>query len=217
MTKDSFVQNEFSIRPAKETDATFAGRLLFATFPRKASFILGLGDEKRAKGILTKLFPLPDHRLSMTYAHIAMYQGRKVGIMLTFPGRDIGRLDWKFYRHLLGQYGFRGKIAIIQRGLPLIFMKECAPDEYFLSNIALKRQMRGLGMGSRLLAFVEAQARQAGYHKVSLRVAIDNLDAKRFYQRHHYATKAIDLESNKRVSVLGPGYQSMVKELRNDD
>jgi len=109
------------------------------------------------------------------------------------------------------------KLQLSSGDLPLIFMKECAPDEYFLSNIALKRQMRGLGMGSRLLAFVEAQARQAGYHKVSLRVAIDNLDAKRFYQRHHYATKAIDLESNKRVSVLGPGYQSMVKELRNDD
>lgn len=213
MTKDSLVQHEFSIRLAKETDANFAGRTLFDSFPRKATFILGLGDVKRAKGTIAKLFPLPEHRLSVTHAHIAMVQGRSVGIIIAFPGAEIGKLNWKFYRLMLSQYGFRGKIALIKRGFPLVFFKETARDEYFLSNIVVKGKMRGLGLGSKMLTFVEEQARQAGYKKVSLRVAIDNLDAKRFYQRHHYQTKAIDLESNQRVAALGPGYQSMVKEL----
>ena len=213
MIKANLVQNEFSIRPAEETDASFAGRTLFDSFPRKATYILGLGDAKRAKGAIEKLFPLPDHRLSVTHTHIAKYKGRSVGIMIAFPGSEIGRLNWKFYQLILSQYGLRGKIALIKRGLPLVFFKETARDEYFLSNIVVKQQMRGLGLGSSMLAFVEEQARQAGYKKVSLRVAIDNLAAKRFYQRHHYQTKTIDLESNQRVAMFGPGYQSMVKVL----
>jgi GNAT superfamily N-acetyltransferase len=213
MAKNSLFSDEISFRPAKSTDATFTGRLLFDSFPRKATFILGLGDAKRAKEVLIKLFPWTDHRLSFTHAHVAMVQGRNVGIMITFPGGEIGRLNRKLYRLILNQYTFRGKVALIRRGLPLLFIKECASYEYFLSNIVVKGHIRGKGLGSRMLGMVEEQARQAGYKKVSLRVAIDNLDAKRFYQRHHYQTKAIDLESNQRVPALGPGYLSMVKVL----
>jgi ribosomal protein S18 acetylase RimI-like enzyme len=217
MAQKTLASEELSFRPAKSMDATFAGRMLFDSFPRKATFILGLGDVKRAKEVLTKLFPLTDHRLSFNHAHIAMIQGRNVGIMITFPGGEIGRLNRKLYRLILSQYTFRGKIALFQRGLPMVFIKECASDEYFLSNIVVKAQARGKGLGSRMLGMVEEQARQAGYKKVSLRVAIDNLDAKRFYQRHYYKTKAIDLESNQRVSALGPGYLSMEKVLNETE
>jgi len=216
MTNGSFIQNDISFRPAEEKDASFAGQLLFATFPRKASFILGLGDGQQAEKIITKLFPLTNHRLSMSHTHIALNNGKRAGILIMFPGRDIERLDWRFYRLLLRQYGLPGKITIIRRGLPLVFMKECAPDEFFLSNIAVKSEMRGKGLGSMMLAYADEKARQGGYQKIALRVAIDNLDAKRFYQRHQYQIKAIDLEPNKRVAVLGPGYQSMIKELAYD-
>ncbi len=213
MAKESPTQAEISLRSATSADAIFAGRILVDSFPKKATFIFGLGDAQRAKRALTKLFPIPDHRLSFSGAKLAIHNGRPVGVVLAFPGRDLGKLNRRFYRLLLGQYGLRGKIALIQRAFPLVFIKETAHDEFFLSNIVVKKGMRGRGYGSQMLEAVEDQARLAGYKKVSLSMSIDNRDAKRFFENHHYQIKAIDLESNRRVRFLGPGYQRMVKVL----
>ena len=50
---------------------------------------------------------------------------------------------------------------------------------------------QGKGLGTRLLAAVEAAARQAGCRKVRLITTNDNLDALRFYQRRDYRLVAV--------------------------
>jgi ribosomal protein S18 acetylase RimI-like enzyme len=111
------------------------------------------------------------------------------------------------------QYRLRGKAALLIRALPLVFIKEADRDEYLVSNLAVRKQVRGRGIGSGLLEQVEERTREVGLRRISLMVSIGNEDARRFYESHGFKVRATQLESNKRVPYLGPGYHRMVKAL----
>ncbi len=213
MAKQKIDRDTLSFRPARPEDAKVASGLLFETFPQKATFIIGLGDADRAKRILRTLFEQADHRLSYSVTDVALHQGRIVGLLTAFQGRQLSHLDRHLDGLILRQYSLRGKLAVISRGWPLIFIKEATRKEYFLSNLVVGKRYRSQGLGEHLLAYVETKAEQSHLSKVSLMVAIENKRAKCFYKRHGFKTSAIHLESNKRVAYLGAGYHRMVKEL----
>jgi len=213
MAEKQLLTQEIDFRPARPSDGTLASRLLFDTFPRKVTFIIGLGDEIRAKKILSEIFSIPGHRLSCEFAQIAMYEGRVAGMVIVFPGKLIGKLNRRLNKLIHRQYSFRGKLALILRVWPLVFLKETTRDEFFLSNLVVRKKFRGRGVAEKLLMHVEAQAKGAGFSKLALMVDLDNQVAKGFYDQHGYAVKAINLESNSRAPYLGPGYQRRVKDL----
>jgi len=213
MPKNKNHSQKIEFRPAKPTDASLASRLLFSTFPKKATFIIGLGSEDRARKILRDLFSQEGHRLSYQFAEIACVEGGIVGISIAYPERELGRLNRRFYWLLLKQYHFRGKLALIIRGWPTIFITEAKRNEFFLSNLAVKKHQRSQGIGAQIISHVEKSAQQQGFSRVSLMVSIENKNARRFYESCGYVVKAMHLESNKRVAYLGPGYQRMVKAL----
>jgi ribosomal protein S18 acetylase RimI-like enzyme len=200
-------------RLAKPNDARSAGRFLFQTFEKKATFIIGLGDKNRAIQLLTTMFKVPGHRLSYEFTNIVLQNGQVVGLFTSFPGQMLGKLDRRLDCLLLKQYRLRGKLAVIQRGWPLAFIKETDKDEYFLSNLVIRGSFRGKGIGSQVMKKIEEKTSQAGLGKVSLMVAIENTDARRFYERNGFKVVAIQLESNRRVPYTGPGYQRMVKNI----
>jgi len=213
LSEKTFSMKAIDCRPAKASDAKVAGRLLFESFPRKASFLIGLGNEDRARNILSEIFALPGHRLSYEFASIAMVEGRTAGLVIAFPGKMLNKRNRNLVKHILRHYSFRGKLAFILRVWPLVFLKESARDEFFLSNLAVRNKHRGQGVGEALLVHVETQVSQAGLSKIALVVDIDDQDAKEIYDQNGYSVKAINLESNTRVPYLGPGYQRRVKEL----
>ena len=202
-----------TFRPAQPSDASQVSRLIYETFPKMATFILGLGDAEQAKAILAKLFTQPGHRFSYEFTRIIIHNDRVIGMFIAYSGSDLLTLNWRLARLLVTQYSLAEKLKLIQRGLPVIFIQEAASDEYLLSNLAVKKGQRGKGIGTQILAYLEAQAKQTGFHKLSLMVTIDNQDARRFYERHGFHIKTLHLESDRRASFLGPGYQRMVKEL----
>lgn len=213
MAKQKFNPPQISFRPAVPEDAKVASRLLFDTFPQKATFIIGLGDAERAKRILKKLFAKPGHRLSYSVTEVALYEGRIMGLYTAFPGRRLGQLDRRLDRLIIGQYSLRGKLAVLARGWPLVFIKEATRKEYFLSNLAVRKRFRSQGLGEIMLSRIENEARQAEIDRISLMVHIENDRALKFYKQHGFKTAAIHLESNARVPHLGAGYHRMVKEL----
>jgi len=204
---------DVKIRSAEAADAKFAGKLLYQTFPHLASFAIGLGNEERAKANLAKLFRQVKNRFSYEWVSVAEYLGRKLGIILCLPGKELGKLDLASGRRLLGMYKLRGKIAVISRLFPMAFMKEAGRDEYLLSNIAVLRRYQGHGVGQALIKYAEEQAKAQGYNKCALMVDILNTNARRLYECLGYKIIAVMLESNKRVKNFGPGYYRMVKVL----
>lgn len=213
MTQERAKSPNITCQPAQPADASHVSRLIYDSFPKMAAFIIGLGDAEQAKKILAKLFEQPGHRFSYEFTRIITQGNRVIGMFIAYPGSDLAGLNWRLARLLIKQYSLAGKLKLIQRGLPLIFIQEAASDEYLLSHLALKKGQRGKGIGAQILPYLETQAKQAGYQKLSLMVTIDNQDARRFYERHGFHIKTLHLESDRRAKHLGPGYQRMVKDL----
>lgn len=213
MAKTKVNPKELSFRPATEKDAKIASSLIFATFPMVATFTIGLGSEARAKAILEKIFKIPGHRLSYEATILAVVQGRVVGGMLAYPAKRLSKLDRKTDRLILKQYRLRGKLAMIIRTWPLVFMKDARRRDYVIGNLAVRPQYRGRGIGEQLLIHAEKLAREASLRRLALRVAIENKTAKKLYDGFGFKTTALYLESNRRVKLVGAGYHWMVKEI----
>lgn len=214
MTPKTPKPGKIACRPAQPEDASLASRLIYDTFPKMAAYILGLGDTRRARKILKKIFTTEGHRFSYEFTEMIYEDGNVVGMFITYPGHDLTRLGWRMARLILKEYRFAGKLKVIQRSMPIIFIQEAANDEYLLSNLAIKKSARDQGIGAQVLPYIVEKAKQAGFHKLALMVDIDNRDAKRFYERHGFAVKAMHLEANSRVKHLGRGYLQMVKTLQ---
>ena len=63
-------------------------------------------------------------------------------------------------------------------------------ESYYIEAMAVKESHRGRGIGGRLLALADVQAREIGLGKMSLIVIENNTDARRLYERNGYATSA---------------------------
>jgi len=59
-------------------------------------------------------------------------------------------------------------------------------DSYYICGMAVIPEYRGHGLGTRLLALAETQARDKGFNKLSLIVFEQNRGAKRLYDRRGY-------------------------------
>lgn len=213
MAKSPIQPTEVTFRPANPDDAKTASGLIFDTFPKVATFIIGLGNEERARMILERIFAIPRHRFSYEETVLAVYQGKVIGLLVGYPGRRMGKIDRKADRLILKQYRLRGKLALILRVWPLLFMNETNRDEYLIGNLAVKTRYRDRGVGRLLLEQAETMARAEGLKKLALRVAIENSSARKLYEDFGFETKAMYLESNKRVKYVGAGYRRMVKKL----
>ena len=213
MAKVTIKPEDLSFRPATPEDAKVTSGLIYETFPKVATFTIGLGSEERAKMILEKVFAIPGHRLSFEETALAIYQGRIIGALIAIPASRLAKLDRRTDRLILKQYRLRGKIALIVRTWPLVFMKDVKRRDYVIGNLAVKQAYRGKGVGGLILAHAEAEARAAGLKRLSLRVAIENKSAKALYEKAGFETTAMYLESNRRVKVAGAGYRWMVKKI----
>jgi GNAT superfamily N-acetyltransferase len=77
-------------------------------------------------------------------------------------------------------------------GVALVTLR---PNVWFDGPVALLDELyvapgsRGLGLGSRLLAAVETSVRERGAELLEVNVDGEDVDARRFYERHGYANR----------------------------
>jgi ribosomal protein S18 acetylase RimI-like enzyme len=213
MAKKEQHQGAITYRAATPADAQIASRLIFDTFPSMATYIFGLGVERRAVKILSRIFVLEDHRFSYKLTEMVLRDETVVGMFIAYPAEELPRLDRGLLSVIIRQHKFTDKLKVLLRGLPTVFIKEAAPDDFLLSNIAIQKGLRGQGIGAQVLGYVEEKAKAAGYHRLALIVEIDKKDACRFYEAQGFEVKAKHLEPPHRVKHLGTGFQQMVKVL----
>jgi ribosomal protein S18 acetylase RimI-like enzyme len=77
-----------------------------------------------------------------------------------------------------------------ERPVAYAVLSRKAPDQAHLHHFMVARNFRGRGLGKRMIAEMEARARDGGYHRLTLKVAQGNDGARRFYGRHGYAETA---------------------------
>lgn len=195
---------EIVVRPAGAMDV--AVPLVYATMGTFADRLFGAGNPQEATRVLQALYQRSGNRFSGEYSTAATDAGRLVGILLSYPARDMPGLDGNMAKQLLPIYGVAGFLRFVTRALPLAFVREAYAGEYFINSLAVIPEMRGQGVGTRLLACAEEKARAAGCAACALSVAIDNDGARRLYERVGYHKEATHRIGN-------VGFHRMVKRM----
>ncbi|HEC35680.1 MAG TPA: N-acetyltransferase, partial [Anaerolineae bacterium] len=150
--------------------------------------------ESNATRVLRRLFPIPNHLYSHTYAFVADADGEVVGLFLGFDkkeweaaqramGREIGFGWFKVVRpwHLV-----RMILAIID--LARTF-EPLSDENYTIQMLAVLPEVRRRGIATQLMGFAAEQARSKGLKRLVLDVLIENEGARRFYE--HMGFRAV--------------------------
>lgn len=177
------------LRPARPDEAELGARLILQSFHSRGlvSHLFGLGDAERATQALMRLFALRRNRYSHQNAWFAVASGRPVGLLLGYSGRTLRWLNLLMALQLPRVYGLWGALRFVHRvrhaflGLP-----DPGWGEWFIDNLAVLPEWRNRGIGSRLLAAAEEQARRQGLRACSLDVEVDNPSALRLYERRGF-------------------------------
>lgn len=149
------------------------------------------GSEKKSvvSGTFRKLWKGSENRFSHQYAFEARVNGQTLGIITCYPVRVLRRLAWPTFEQLLAyrKWGLIGySLRHVTSLYSMITLKEGEDDEFHIGTIASLPKSRGLGIGSRLLAFAEEQAILQGFIKCSLTVKKENELAFKLYNRIGY-------------------------------
>lgn len=202
--------HEFAVRPAAPADAQTAASLIRMAMGQFADYLFGAGNSAQALDVIGRLFALPLNRFSHQFADIVDTDGRVSGIMLSYPGQIMNRLDLSMGRQLWSIYGAPGFARFVGRSLPLAFAREASAGDYFINALAAHPDYRGQGIGTHLLSYAENKAREMRYDQCALSVEVSNLRARQLYERVGYrAVETVRFAWSKRLAYAG--YHRMVK------
>ena len=139
------------------------------------------GNKSNSAKILEKLVVLGNNNLGHENIYVVTQNELVIGALLYSPG-DHGKLgDLKFhFKNLNIVDAFRFLLIELKDSLILSHLKKC---DFYMAGIAVDEKFRGQGVGSLLLNKGIKVARKMGCERVVLDVALDNLGAKRLYEK----------------------------------
>lgn len=175
---------DYIIKLADKEDIEGLSKMLYQTekYPEEE---WGSGtDEERIK-TLRRLMLLEGNRFSHKNFKVIKNEKEIIGFFLAFEGRKLKIKTIKSDMMLLKlQKGLKKKSRFILSVIKYIFQRECFFNEYYLSNIFVKEEYRGLGYSHVLLDDVLNEAILNRYSKISLRA--NNKKLANYYKKFGY-------------------------------
>ena len=204
---------DIQIRKAAVEDVSMAVPLLAATMGNYGVMTLGLGDPERQRKVLHSWFQAKGNRFSFEKCWLAVVDGKVVGLLLTFGGKELPALEKALSRGIFKLYSLFELLRLLWRMLFLGYTREAFPDEYVLAHLAVDGEFRRQGIALLLLEKAESMAKEREYRKISLEVEIDNNPAETLYNKVGYH-KVFTTEFSSFARGLNcPGFHHLVKEL----
>lgn len=137
---------------------------------------------KNVKEILKELYVRKNNQFSFEFTNFAIYKNRISGMILSYSFDDLKKVSINTGYLLIKfmKFDFIKNIEkFIKSYLKLSIIKK---DEYYISNIAVYPEFRGLGIGKELLLFTENIAKEKNLRKLSLDVEKENKNAIEIYK-----------------------------------
>ena len=171
------------VRKALRDDARDFADLIILSAP--SLFPTIYGDE--VKTIMQHLARQRCNLFSFEHTYFAELNGKKAGMIVGYDWRTKKRENWRTGFLLLIQMkvGFLGKLPLMMKVRDAIGM--VSDREYYISNVAIYQQYRGMGIGTRLLLEAEEEAKRSSAERLALDVELGNHGAIRLYKRLGYS------------------------------
>jgi GNAT superfamily N-acetyltransferase len=168
------------LRPARAADADAVARLILEPTPSLRNL---LGSVAIAHRVARASFRSPRTLHSHRQAVVASEDARIVGVVIAAPG-----VEWRRRRVWTGVVMLRAGLvrarALLRSGVVLDRLTPPVPaDSVYVASLAVAAEARGRGVGSALMAAVEAEARRRGAARLALDVHRANVGGRAFYGR----------------------------------
>lgn len=194
----------------RAAEPIFEEGLTFARYLDEAAegfmrFMLG----RRAPRILAEAYTRPDSEYSFRNVVFAEDGGSIVGMACGFTAAERDRFSDRPLKRAAGFPAVRMRAVRILLA-PMFRILSSIPDGgFYLLAMAVDDEMRGRGVGSSLMDFVEERARRSGSSRLCLDVAVKNEGARRLYERRGMAAEA----RWPKLRLVPPLFVRMTKEL----
>ena len=154
-----------------------------------ANLILYTGEDlffsifgKNVKEILKKLYIVKRNQFSYEFTNFIFFEEKISGMVLSYSYDEKSKIDLntgyllikimnlnflKIFPNLLKSFNVLGKID---------------KEDYYISNIAIYPEYRGIGLGTKLLNFIEDLAKNRKLKRIVLEVEKKNLNAIKVYE-----------------------------------
>ena len=165
-----------TLKKATRKDIKEITELIYITEP-EPELEWGYGSEKERKQVLEHLMKIKNNRFSLKNFIVARKDNKLIGMALLIDGKDIDRLTINSEKKVVKiQKGFLNKLGYIYSSIRDYFLfRECEDDEFYISNIAKKKEFRGNGYAKVMIDKISQMAKRKGYEKVSLVAKNDKL------------------------------------------
>jgi len=174
-------QHSIILRAAQPT---FEEGLVFARYLNEvAEGFIKLMYGRRFADIIATAFCQPDHDYSYQNVTFAERDGTIVGMAVGYTAEQHRRSSDQPLKQAPGYPSVR-KAVVGALCAPLLRILDTLADgDFYLVSIAVDSDMRGEGIGSRLIDSIEDRARASGSRRLSLDVSAKNEGARKLYER----------------------------------
>jgi hypothetical protein len=169
-----------TVRPAADTDAD-ASAFAWALNEAMDGFLQTLLGSRYPQ-IIAAASRIPGHEFSLEHVTLAEVDGEVVGMLSGMPTEAMADGTSAIVRYA-GLRIVRAAVLVLAGWPVFLAMSRHTAGEWYLQAIAVTPAWRGLGVGSQLLAFADAKARESGCHRIALDVLSTNEPAIRLYER----------------------------------
>lgn len=181
LSRNSIQEDAIIIREAKPDPEE---GLVFARYFDEASegFFRKMLGEKTYE-IIANAFVKPNNEYSFENATMIEYKSNIVGMVLGYTYAEKAG----FQKRILFQYPGGSKLRIrmfsVLGNVLSRFLGPLGEEDYYLQSIAVSSQMRGKGLGQRLMKFSSEIAKKKGSKTLSLDVSGKNENAIKSYKK----------------------------------
>ena len=186
------------IRKARKEDAEATVPLIMEAIGDISMQMTGETVEAEITKEFIQLFNRTDNRHSYLYTYIAEIEGKVAGALVFYSAEQAVILDANLEKYLSDKKGTSVKID-----------SETLPGEWYIDTVVVDPNYRGLGIGTKLLAYAEHLVKQAGGGKLSLNVETEKDAAIRLYNRLEFVNVCP-------WTIIGEPFYHMVKMVEAD-
>jgi ribosomal protein S18 acetylase RimI-like enzyme len=197
--------NLITIRDARAEDADVVVNLIIEAIEDLSNIFAGTNDQDVTRETFIKYFKEEQGKFSHKQGIVAEVDGIVVGSIMGYIWDDVEELDMQQIKHIENIY--RDKPRVCKEYVEKIkSADEAFEGEYYIDNLAVVSEYRGLKISSLLIKEVEKRAEAMGNEKVSILADVLNEKAYEIYKKKGYKK---DCEKD----VLGHKYHHLVKIL----
>jgi ribosomal protein S18 acetylase RimI-like enzyme len=171
------------IRKARPDDVRFVIPMIYSSGPHEFDYIFNVGN-KTTQDYLSFAFPTRHGGQSHRSYLVAMVNDEVAGISAFNLGRDNLQINLGNLWNLSRFYGLQNFIRLVLRGVRIeTVIPPTQPDSSFISQLGVKEEFRGRGIGTALIQHQIELTRSLGLRKCTLDVAMTNPRAQALYER----------------------------------